>query len=114
MSYRNLLNQLVTVRRSIETISDTREVTATWVDLATNVKCAFNSRAADSRYEDYGVSVEFDYIIFLDPSQDIKPDGEKGPRDQIVDSDGLTYEVVRVLDPTGRDDVKTALLRRIN
>lgn len=113
MSYRGLLNQRIKIERSTETISDSREVTATWSTVAENIHCAITSRSADSRYEDYGVETLFDFLAFLDPKTDIEPAGENGPRDRVTDEKGLVYEVVQVLDPTGRSRVKTALVRRI-
>ena len=114
MSYRGLLNQKIKIERSSESISDSREVTANWdTVVAENVHCAITSRSADSRYEDYVMETLFDFLVFLDPKTDIEPAGENGPRDRVTDESGLVYEVVNVIDPTGRDRVKTALVRRI-
>ena len=113
MSVRGLLNKKVTIKRVTEVMSDTREVTNDWDEIETNVPCSITSRSADSSLQDYGVQVEFDFLAYFEPDVDLKPADEEGPRDQIVDADGTTYNVVFVRDITGRSLYKQALLRRI-
>lgn len=113
MSIRCLMDHTVTVQENTPVKSSTGHVKAGWANKTTGVCCTIQARASDSRYESYGIEVDFDYVGYFLPDVDLLPTNAEGPRDRVVDTDGNAFEVVWVRDITGRDLFREALLRRV-
>jgi hypothetical protein len=86
-----------------------------WTEVSSAERCNIQQKGGSMRVGASGQSVEFDAVGYFMPDADIKPmpqDAAHG--DRITESrTGAIYQVRAVLDQTGREYFKKALLKAV-
>ena len=96
-----------------DTVSPTGEVTPDYDNAGTSVKVHFIPSPPSWTLEAYGLPLEANAVIYLPAGTDIRPDLEdsNGYADQVT-INGKAYTVLSVVNPSGRDKLLVAALRR--
>lgn len=103
MSFDSLLDKTCTIQEKTVAYSDTGSPTKTWVNKATNVKCAIQTISGEDASQARSEKLNVTHLTFFEFSTDVV----KGNR--IIES-GVNYIVTRGDDAAGRGHHKEVMV----
>jgi len=114
MSANSLMKNRCTVNRPTKTW-DGGKTTFLPAVLATDVRCLMQEGRGQVNYLDQGASLEFDAMLFVRKTQDIRAGSDDNEADTITMTRpaGGTFLVKKIGDESGFENHRTAYLRRV-
>lgn len=114
----SLLVNRCTIERNTVTNTD-GEIKPSWANVATGVSCLLQEGRGRVRLGEGGQYLEYDAILFVGPTQDIKPDGNDDRKDRVTMTkptrlNGAKFLVEHVADESGMEDHLTCFLKRVS
>ena len=112
MSRRSMLRSRCTIKRPTVTVSAKGIPQKSFADVASSVPCLKQDKIGRTANTANGIVIDFDTLIFLPPTTDVRPSqGNASNPDQIV-LDGVTYTVQAVTERSGHAHHLTCYAKR--
>jgi len=115
MSYEGLMNKTATIQRATTSRNARGNVSPTWADGSTGVRCQVQALSVEQQMELRGFKIEADARILVPAGTDVKPDprapGDGGLPDRVV-VESQKYLAVWAGDKSGRGKTLTIYARR--
>ena len=111
MSLQSMLRNRCSILRPTTTVSAKGIPAKSFATVASNVRCLKQDKSGRTGNTPNGLQIEFDAVLFVAPSTDIRPAQGAGDHPDQVLIDGKTYTVQAVIERSGHGHHLTCYLK---